>query len=85
VVAGSGCLLLAAGASALVARRGAAAPGGVVAAAVAGLVLMPMVVGPIAGWEPLLPQGTSPAGSSGCGPGSEHWVALSWAGPCVPG
>jgi hypothetical protein len=56
-VAGIACLLLAVAAAGACARREVAAPGGMVAAGAAGLVLMPMVIGPIAGWQPVLPQG----------------------------
>ncbi|MFC4785166.1 hypothetical protein ACT8ZV_11855 [Nocardioides sp. MAHUQ-72] len=62
VTVGVACLLLSAGASGLCARRAVSAPGSTVAAGVAGLVLMPLVVGPLVGWEPVLPLGEFSSG-----------------------
>lgn len=67
-LAGTACLVVAAGAAGLCARRSIPAPGGIVASAVAGLVLMPLVVGPLAGWKPVFPQGVFP-----------DWLVASWA------
>jgi hypothetical protein len=67
-VAGAGCLLVAAGTAGTCARREVPAPGGQVAAGVAVLVLMPLVVGPILGWDPLLPQGPF-----------EPWLVALWS------
>ncbi len=66
--AGSACLLLAASGAGLGARREVPAPGGMVAAVVAGLVLMPLVAGPVAGWDPVLPQGPFP-----------DWLVVFWS------
>lgn len=74
VLAGLGCQLVALGAAALASRRGAALPGSGVAAALALLVLMPQVVGPMAGWEPVLPTGPF-----------ETWVVTFWAGAALTG
>jgi len=46
--------------AALLARRQVAAPGTAVAAATTFLVLAPVVVGPVAGWDPVLPLGAFP-------------------------
>lgn len=59
-LAGLACIAAAVGGAALLARRGVAAPGAGVAAAAAFLVLAPLVVGPIAGWDPVLPLGAFP-------------------------
>ncbi len=67
--AGVACLLVAAGTAGLSARREVSAPGSSIAGLVCGLVLLPMVVGPIAGWAPLLPQGPFP-----------NWLVVLWMG-----
>ena len=45
--------LLALGLAGTASRRGVTAPGGSVAGAVAGVTLMPFVIGPLVGWNPL--------------------------------
>lgn len=58
---GLAACLLAAGASAVVAARQQPRPGATVASAVALLVIMPLLVGPFLGWEPVFPLGPFPA------------------------
>lgn len=53
VLAGWSAQLLALGLAWWVSRRGVAAPGSTVAPAVAGLTLVPIVIGPFVGWTPL--------------------------------
>ena len=67
VLAGLGSQLVALGAAALASRRGIAAPGSAVASALVLLVLAPLVVGPMAGWDPVLPLGSFPG-----------WVTWFW-------
>lgn len=74
LLAGFGCQLVALGAAALASRHGIAAPGSGVASALVLLVLMPMVVGPMAGWEPVLPLGPFP-----------DWVTAFWAAAALLG
>ena len=74
VLAGLGCQLVALGAAALASRQGVDAPGSAVASVLILLVLMPMVVGPMAGWEPVFPLGAF-----------ETWVALFWVAVAAVG
>jgi hypothetical protein len=53
VVAGLGAQWLALGLAWAAARRGHATPGAAVAPAIAGVALMPFIVGPFVGWTPL--------------------------------
>lgn len=61
LVAGVATTVVAAGVAALCARHQAAAPGAGIAAGVTGAVLTPVVVGPVAGWRPLLPLEAFPS------------------------
>lgn len=74
VLAGLGALVIALGLAALAARRQVSAPGPAVASTLVMLVLMPPVVGPLAGLEPVLPMGRF-AG----------WVTAFWVGALVLG
>lgn len=67
LLAGLGCQLIALGAAALTSRRGVAAPGSAVASVLVLLVLAPLVVGPMAGWDPVLPLEPFP-----------DWVTWFW-------
>lgn len=57
LLAGLSCQLVALGLAALASRHAVAAPGASIASALAILVLMPLVVGPVAGWVAVLPLG----------------------------
>ena len=74
VLAGLGCQLVALGAAALASRRGVAAPGSAVASLLVLLVLAPLVVGPMAGWDPVLPLGPFP-----------DWVTWFWLAAALLG
>jgi hypothetical protein len=74
LLAGLGTQLVALGLAALASRREVGAPGSTVASVLVVLTLMPLVIGPIAGWEPVLPLGTFPG-----------WVTAFWAGAALLG
>jgi hypothetical protein len=60
LVVGLACIGFATGVAALGNRRETASPGSAVAPLVAGLVLTPVVIGPVGGWPPVLPLGPFP-------------------------
>lgn len=74
VLAGVACLAVAVGISAWCSRRQVADPGASVAAAVVGAQLVPLVVGPLAGWDPVLPVERFGAGLV------SFWVGVAVAG-----
>jgi len=73
-LAGTACIVASVGVAALLARREVAAPGTGVAAAATFLVLAPAVVGPVAGWDPVLPLGAFP-----------DWAVALWCAVAVCG
>jgi hypothetical protein len=74
VVAGLGAQLVALGLAAVASRREVSAPGSSIASLLVILVLMPLVVGPLAGWEPVLPVGPF-----------QDWVIRFWVAAALVG